>query len=166
MNMKRSVILLFFISAIIMQHHTYAQLPEFSIFEKFEKPSKEGEGTVTIYQPEAIKSLVGTRINRRNIDVINGKRYLVTQGYRVQAYSGNNQRESKTEAFEKQSKIKQYYPDITTYITYNAPFWKLHIGDYRFFEDAQEVLKDLKKTFPDIRNEVYIVKDTIRMALD
>jgi hypothetical protein len=147
-------------------HPLYAQSPQFSIFDSFESPAKLGEGTVVVHQAESLRQLVGTRIDSENIDVINGKTYLITQGYRVQVYSGNNQRTSKGEAFEKQARIKELYPDVEAYVTYMAPFWILHVGDYRSFEEAAHMHRSLRESFPQNKNEIKIIENDIRLLLN
>ncbi|MDR1225016.1 MAG: SPOR domain-containing protein [Tannerella sp.] len=166
--MKNRLLSIIFISAIMLSGHhlSCAQSPYFSIFDSFETASKPGAGVVIIHQPESLKQLVGTRIDSENIDVVNGKTYLITEGYRVQVYSGNNQRTSKGEAMDKKKKINEIYPDVRAYVTYNAPFWKLHIGDYRSYEEASHMLRSLRETFPQTRNEIYIIEDGIRLLLD
>jgi hypothetical protein len=144
----------------------HAQSPYFSIFDSLERPSNAAKGVVIIHQSESVKQLVGTRIDSENIDIINGKTFLITKGYRIQVYSGNNQRVSKDEAMEKQKKIKELYPDIRTYVIYNAPFWKLHVGDCRSYEEAANILRSLREVFPQHRNEIYIIEDDIRLPLD
>lgn len=143
-----------------------AQTPQFSIFDSFEKYPKAGEGVVVIHQSDALKRLVGTRIDSENIDVVNGRTYLITRGYRVQVYSGNNQRVSREEATSLQAQIKEHYPDMETYVTYNAPFWKLHVGNFRSFEEASMMLRDLRTVYPQKKNEIYIIEDDIRLLLD
>jgi hypothetical protein len=143
-----------------------AQSPYFSIFDSFERPPKPDEGTVIIHQSESIKQLVGTHIDSENIDIVNGKTYLVTRGFRIQVYSGNNQRTSKGEAVEKQAKIKEMYPDIEAYVIYKAPFWILHVGDYRSVEEASYIHRSLREAFPQIKNEIKIVEDDIRLLLN
>ncbi|MDR2385815.1 MAG: SPOR domain-containing protein [Tannerella sp.] len=146
---------------------SYAQQsPYFSIFDLFEKTPEKGEGAVIIHQSESIKMLVGTRIDSDNVDVVNGKTYLKTIGYRVQIYSGNEQRKSKEHAEKLQDQLRKMYPDIQTYVTYYAPFWKLHAGNYRSFEEASQMLRILRQDFPQIKNEIYIVEDEIRLQLD
>ncbi len=166
--MKRSIIfaILTFIMATGGYDTIYAQSPQFSIFDSFEKSPKPGEGVVIIHQSDAVKRLAGTRIDSENIDVLNGKTYLVTKGYRIQVYSGNNQRTSKNEAFSLQSKIKELYSGTDAYVTYNAPFWKLHVGNYRSFEEASLMLRELRGKFPQKKNEIYIIEDDIRLPLD
>ena len=166
--MKRRIylILLSFIMISGICNSVYAQSPQFSIFDSFETPPKPGEGRVVIHQSEEVKQLVGTRIDSENVDIINGKTYLITMGYRIQVYSGNNQRTSKDEAYSFQTKIKEQYNDINTYVIYNAPFWKLHVGDFRSFEEASLMLRILRNAYPQKKNEIYILEDNIRLSLD
>jgi hypothetical protein len=139
--------------------------PYFSIFDMFEKTPEKGEGTVIIHQSEPLKKLVGTRIDSDNVDVVNGKTYLKTNGHRVQVYSGN-ERKAREHAEKLQDQLKKMYPDLQTYITYNAPFWKLHAGNYCSFEEASQMLRMLRQDFLQIKDEIYIVDDEIRLQLD
>ena len=167
--MKHRFFSILFMSVFMLSGHhlsVCAQSPHFSIFDSLERSSKPGAGVVIIHQSESLKQLVGTRIDCENIDVINGKTYLITEGYRIQVYSGNDQRTSKGEAIDKQKKIKELYPDIGTYVTYYAPFWKLHVGDYRSYEEASHMLRSLREIFPQTKNETYIIEDKIRLLLD
>jgi hypothetical protein len=167
--MKHRHLSIIFISTVLLLPGyglIHAQSPHFSIFDSFENPSDPKAGIVVIHQSELLKQLVGTRIDSENIDIISGKTYLITEGYRIQVYSGNNQRTSKGEALEKQKQIKELYPDFRTYIIYNAPFWKLHFGDFRSYEEASYMLYRLREAFPQTRNEIYIIEDEIRLILD
>ena len=166
--MKRKIIftVLFLITVVVGYNTIHAQSPQFSIFDSFETTPKAGEGVVVIHQSEAIKQLVGTRIDNENVDVLNGKTFLITQGYRIQVYSGNNQRISKDEATSLQAKIKEVYPDIDADVKYYAPFWKLHVGNFRSFEEASFMLRELRNLFPQKKKEIYIIEDEIRLPLD
>jgi len=143
-----------------------AQSPQYSIFEALEKRPKPGEGGVIIHQSEGIKRLVGTRIDSDNVDLNNGKTFIKTMGYRIQVYSGNLQRISKEELQNLQSKINELYSDIETYPDYVAPFWRLYVGDYPTFEEAFQMLRELRKTFPQRKNEFYIIECEIRLPLE
>ena len=166
--MKRSTILTLLSLLMIsgLYNIVYAQSPQFSIFDSFNAPAKPGEGRVVIHQSEEIKQLIGTRIDSENIDIINGKTFLITMGYRIQVYSGNLQQKSREEAESLQRQITKLFPEITSYVGYNAPFWKLHVGDYRSFEEASLMLRELRSAYPQKRNEIYILEDNIRLPLD
>ena len=143
-----------------------AQAPQFSIFDNLERPSKSSEGMVVIHQSDAIKRLVGTRIDSENLNVVNGKTYIITRGYRIQVYSGNNQRTSKDEAASFQAKIKGRFPGLESETKFDAPFWKLHVGNFLTFEEASIMRRELQKVFPQQKNEIYIIEDDIRLSLD
>ena len=166
--MKRSIILTLLSLLMISAGYNSvkAQSPYFSIFDSFDAPPKPGQGRIVIHQPEELKLLVGTRIDSENIDVTNGKTYLKTMGYRIQVYSGNLQQKSRVEAESLQKQITEQYPGITTYVEFDAPFWKLRIGDYRSFEEASLMLRELRRASPQKKNEIYILESNILLPLD
>ena len=144
----------------------YAQSPQYSIFDALEKRPKPGGGGVIVHQSENVKRLVGTRIDSENVDLTSGKTYIKTMGYRIQVYSGNNQRTSKEEATSLQKKIKELFPGNEPYLDFIAPFWKLSVGDFPTFEEASIIKRDLHKAFPQRKNEIYIIESEIRLPLE
>ena len=56
-------------------------------------------------------------------------------------------------------------PQIPIYVTYLSPFWRLRVGDYRTFEEANAQMQQLKKKFPKYSVEMRIVKDEIVLPL-
>ena len=111
-----------------------------------------GKGTVTVRGSDALRNMLGKR--------------LKIQGYRTQVFSGNNQRKSKDEAFRKEKEIKELFPDVPTYVTYNAPFWRLRIGDFRSHEEAYHMQRLLMDAFPAYRKEMYIVREEVKIPLN
>lgn len=135
-----------------------------TIFDELDKPGL-GKGTVEIYQDPAIRQMVGKHLSGENIERNNHQVFLKMQGFRAQVFSGNNQRKSKEEAARKERLIKEMYPDLPTYITYTAPFWKLRVGDFRSREEAYSLMRELKDAFPSFAKEMYIVKDEVKIPL-
>ncbi len=136
-----------------------------TIFDKMAK-RKAGKGIVTVHQSEAIRSLVGAHKYGANVEQEDGAAFLKIQGYRAQVFSGNNQRKSKDEAFRKEKEIKELLPDVPTYVTYNAPFWKLRVGDFRSHEEAYQMMRMLMSFFPAYAKEMYIVKEEVKIPLN
>lgn len=125
-----------------------------------------GKGKVVIDQPPAIRALIGSRREATHIETsTDGQTFLKYQGFRVQIFSGNNQRTAKDEAFKKEQQIKERFPDIQTYVTYNAPFWRLRVGDYDSHEEAFIVQRQISDAFPDFAREIYIVKEDVKMPI-
>jgi len=127
---------------------------------------KPGKGNVVIDQSAAIGNLIGARRYGADVETTGeGKSFLKFQGYRVQVYSGNDPNRSKEEAFKREKEIKETV-SISTYITYNAPFWRLRVGDFNSHEEAYAVQRQLMQAFPTYGKEMYIVKENIQVPLD
>lgn len=136
-----------------------------TIFDALKK-SEVGKGDVVIRQSPAVSNLVGERMRGANVETTDSLTYLKVQGFRTQVFSGNNQRKSKEEAFEKEKEIKELYPDVPTYVTYDAPFWKLRVGDFRSHEEAYHMKRLLMEAFPAYGKEMYIVREEIKIPLN
>jgi hypothetical protein len=110
--------------------------------------------------------MVGVRMSGDNVEKTDSVSYLKINGYRTQVFSGNNQRSSKDEAFRKEREIKEVFPELPTYVTYNAPFWRLRFGDFRSHEEAYHTQRLLMEAFPAYKKEMYIVKEEVKIPLD
>ena len=96
-------------------------------------------------------------------DAINGKRELVEiDGYRVQVYSSNQQQTAKAEALELETRLKDNVTQ-TIYVQYLPPFWKVRLGDFRSYDEANEYKKIFKEQFPELMGETYIVRDKVQV---
>ena len=96
-------------------------------------------------------------------DAINGKRELVEiDGYRVQVYSSNQQQTAKAEALELETRLKDKITQ-TIYVQYIPPFWKVRLGDFRSYDEANEYKKIFKEQFPELMGETYIVRDKVQV---
>jgi hypothetical protein len=138
------------------------QPTEETIVDKINHPVP-GKGEVRIIQDESIANLIG-RIDHSENEankVYNQAKMIEINGWRIQLFSGNNQRSSKDEAFKMESDIKSRFPAMQTYVTYKAPFWRLRAGDFQTFKDANDELNRLKKAFPTYGREMSIVKEKI-----
>ncbi|MDE7153832.1 MAG: SPOR domain-containing protein [Muribaculaceae bacterium] len=85
----------------------------------------------------------------------------VVGGYRVQIFADNNARTAKDEARAKALAIREQMPHLATYVTYEAPYWRVRVGDFRSESDAQEAAAEIKHYFPGISREVRVVRDRI-----
>lgn len=127
-----------------------------------------GKGRVTIYEDEAIKGIVGRPITPQ-LPVYTepgGVSYVKMRGYKIQAFAGNDQRTSKDEAYRKQALINQAFPELETVITFESPFWRLRVGNFKTREEAEEVLNEMRQVFPSFGKEMYIVPDEIKVPID
>lgn len=168
LNMKRlscilSLCILFGTSVLSAQTGGYRQAED--IIDALQERIP-GKGNVTIRQPDALRDMLGKRLHGEGVEKVDGMAFLKIQGYRTQVFSGNNQRKSKDEAFRKEKEIKKLFPDVMTYVTYNAPFWRLRVGDFRSHEEAYHMQRLLMDAFPAYKKEMYIVKEEVKIPLN
>ena len=65
-------------------------------------------------------------------------------GYRIQAYSGGNSREDRQKAERISGAIKSRFPDISVYVHFYSPRWICRVGNFRTYEEAAKMLKEIK----------------------
>lgn len=111
----------------------------------------------TVSQPQALLDRLIPAADTHSAHSGNG-------GYRIQVFSDSNPRTAKAEAERKASAISSRFPDIKTYVTYQSPYWRLRVGDFTTFEDANDALTELKNALPAYRREMRVVRDRINRA--
>ena len=83
-------------------------------------------------------------------------------GYRVQVYSSNRQQTAKAEALELEKTLSEQL-DVKVYVQYMPPFWKVRIGDFRSYEEAQTFKAELLERFPTVQGDTYVVRDKVQV---
>ena len=78
-------------------------------------------------------------------------------GYRVQVISTMD----RNKAMSAKAKLMQLFPDYQTYLSYQSPYFRVRIGDFRERNDALELQKELNNYFP---NGVFTVRDIIHIS--
>lgn len=142
---------------IILSFHSVVSAQD-NIITRIER-NVPGQGRVKIYQDPAIAKLIG-----RQLPVETGKRGTFRMnGYRIQVYAGSNSRESKAEAERQAAQVKQYLPGISVYTTFVSPRWICRVGDFRSIEEADAVMRNLKRT--GVFKEVSIVREQVTITL-
>ena len=76
-------------------------------------------------------------------------------------YSDGNQRNAKKQTQLKAAQVSRRFPNLRTYISYSAPFWRLRVGDFRSRSEADAAAAQLRQAFPAFRNEIRIVRDRV-----
>ena len=66
-------------------------------------------------------------------------------GYRVQVYAGGNSRNDRVKAESTGSEIKTLFPGVPVYVHFYSPRWICRMGNYRTYEEAHEVLSQVKR---------------------
>lgn len=66
-------------------------------------------------------------------------------GFRVQAFAGGNQRKDRQQAEQIGNTIKASYPTEPVYVHFYSPRWICRVGNYRTYEEAQQMLMNIRK---------------------
>ncbi|MEI6851586.1 MAG: hypothetical protein WCL06_02040 [Bacteroidota bacterium] len=111
--------------------------------------AKAQTGKITVVEGDGISSLVSKHI------YLNSKQKII--GWRVQIFfdSGNN---SKSKAYSKKGVFMSMFPDMSVYLMFQSPYYKVRVGDFRTRMDAEGFKQKLLGEFPD----AFVVKDEIR----
>jgi hypothetical protein len=80
-------------------------------------------------------------------------------------FTDNNQRTAKNEAETKKEQIQNLF-NVPTYVTYNAPFWRLYVGDYITYQEAFSMMYKISEAFPAYKKEIQIKEEEIRIPLN
>ena len=67
-------------------------------------------------------------------------------GYRIQVYSGGNSRKAKTEATAMGQRVRNMFGELSIYTNFISPHWICRVGDFKSYEEANEVFRQMKAT--------------------
>lgn len=146
----------------VLFSHTPEALASGTIVEKINQTSP-GKGKVRIIQDEHITERLGKPGAAVGVESVD--KYIEVNGYRIQVFAGNNQRVAKNEAYAKETDIKSIFPELSTYVGFTAPFWRLRVGDFQTFQEAQRMMTKLRLKFPAFGREMSVVKEKIRIKV-
>lgn len=119
---------------------------------------------LTLSQPEKLAARLLPTRNAEADDAPGGEKNAATAtgGYRIQVFSGNNPRTARSEAHSRAGSIRTEFPEWGSYVTFDSPYWRVKIGDFRSYDDAKSALSLLKQHFPGFSSEMRIVRDRIK----
>jgi hypothetical protein len=134
-----------------------------TIIEALETPIVN-EGIIIIKSDPSIIALLG----KPNSKMTESESYTAVKmnGFRIQVFMGNDPKKSRAEALEKQSHIRSAFPDMETYVDYDAPNWKTLAGDFMTQEEASLFKETLQKEFPQFGKEMYVVAGQINIYVE
>lgn len=162
-------IIVFFCSALFVSAQqpttTMRNQSNKSIIEEL-NTHRPGQGNVMVYQDEAIKGILA-KPNPADLPVYTSDdgltQYVKMNGYKIQVFSGNDQRKSKDEAYSKQKLINESFEELETVVYFRSPRWILRAGNFKTRSEADAMMKQMIKQFPDFGKEMYIVSDTVKI---
>ncbi len=102
---------------------------------------------ITLVQDKRVNELVNLHV------ASNESEKGLMPGFRVQIFFGA----SKKNALKEKAGFVEKLPDYKGYVIYDAPYFKVRVGDFRTHLEAQKLHKELYMDYPG----AFIVKDMI-----
>lgn len=123
----------------------------------------EGEGVILVKQSPELRALVGGISDKYRSLLEKEDETGLKPGFRIQVYNGNL-KGSKAELEQRLNLLRRLVPEQNYYTSYNAPFWRLTMGDFSTEEQAKQLRLRLLKSLPAWFGESYIIKDRVRIV--
>lgn len=133
-----------------------AQTPQDSL------PPRKGVGTAQPADTTLHHHTVVRRVVRLPYTGGAARARYKAQGYRIQVYTGANNRVSKQEALQMKQKVQSHFPELSAYVTFLSPRWVCRVGDFSSREEAADYVRQLRRKR--ISAEVRVVSSTILRA--
>ena len=107
-----------------------------------------------------VKVEQSTEIRSAVAKYIESNKAKTLTGYRIRVYYDNSpQARDRSESIS--ASLKEQYPELGVYRSFQSPNYKVLIGDFRSKDEALRVFNALRKVYP----TAYIIKDAINYPL-
>jgi len=122
------------------------------IFAAIVVMAKAQQGNVVVKADPRVDSLIA-------MHVAHNQNYPFIEGYRIQLFkdSGNDALDA---AHDIMDKFHEYFPDIPAYLSFQEPYYRVRVGNFKTRLEALDQLEKIKRKY---RN-VWVIKDYIRFS--
>lgn len=114
-------------------------------------------GTVVVRKDPRIDDLVRKQIQINEETTRDSRRNV--PGFRIQVINSTD----RNKVFSAKARVYQEFPDLKPYLIYQAPNYKLRVGNFKTQEEAEDFEKQLSRLFP---SGLYIIRDIIEVSLN
>lgn len=122
------------------------------------------ESAISVIQPTALNErlkIVKPAVSSETDIVAETAVPKVRAGYRVQVFDDNNVRTAKQDAQSRKNQIESRFPQFPVYVTFNSPYWRVKVGDFKSRGEAEAAMAEIKHAFPAMAKSLRIVRDRI-----
>jgi hypothetical protein len=120
----------FLVVALLISSHSMAQI------DLCKPGQKKDKGRVSLFHSDNLETMFKNQL------AANEKEPVII-GYRVQIYFGSD----RSEALDLRSKFLQQYSSHGAYLSYDQPYFRIRVGDFRSRMEAQKLMQELKGKF-------------------
>jgi SPOR domain len=116
----------------------------------------DSTSSIVIHKDPRVDVLVKKQAQINEITTRDARRNIA--GYRLQVINTSD----RNAAISAKTKIYQLYPELKAYLLYQAPYFRLRVGNFKDKDEAEDYRKSLSKEFP---NSVFLVRDTVEVKI-
>jgi hypothetical protein len=113
-------------------------------------------GSVVVRKDPRVDSLVQKQIEINELTTRDARRNV--PGFRIQVVSSPD----RNKVYAAKVKVYEEFPDLKPYLIYQAPNYKLKVGNFQTQEEAEQALQQLSRLFP---SGLYVIRDIIEVKL-
>jgi hypothetical protein len=82
-------------------------------------------------------------------------------GFRVEVFSDNKVQTAKAQAASKKRLLQARLPQYKVYLVFEAPYWRVRLGDFTNRSAAEAAMSEVKRAFPAFATDLRVVRSTI-----
>lgn len=128
----------------------------------------EASGNVSVNQPEALTRLLvfTPSANHGEHSEDSSTRHTqseVRTGYRVQVFDDNNPRSARANAESAERRIRAEFPHLRSYLSFNSPYWRVKVGDFRTRAEAEAAMAEIRQALPSLAPYLRVMRDKINV---
>jgi hypothetical protein len=112
--------------------------------------------TVVVTKDPRIDLLVKKQIAINEETTRESRRFV--PGFRIQVINSPD----RNQVTAAKAKVYENFPDLKPYMLYQAPNYKLRVGEFKTQEEAEAAMQQMQKLFP---SGLYVIRDTIELKL-
>ncbi|MBR3950815.1 MAG: SPOR domain-containing protein [Bacteroidaceae bacterium] len=152
------IVVVLFLSWLCVQPEAMSQVAvvDTSIVQYLER-SNTG-GVIQIEQPAELSR----RVAREGDDV--EQNMVKVPIYRIQLFSSNNP-SAKAQAESLAKEVEMIFPEMPAMVSYVSPFWRLRVGEFRTYDEANAILPVIQKKFSDIQRGMLIIRERVSVPV-
>jgi len=113
-------------------------------------------GGIVVDKDPRVDALVQKQIEINEVTTRDARRNV--PGFRIQVLNSPD----RNKVYAAKVKIYEQYPDLKPYLLYQAPNYKLKVGNFKTQEEAEQAMQQLSKLFP---SGLYVIRDIIEIKL-
>lgn len=114
-------------------------------------------GSVIIHKDRRLDMLIRKQIEINEETSRDARR--IAKGYRLLVINTNK----REDAIAAKTTVYTYFPELKPYLIYQAPYFKLKVGNFKERKEAEDYQKRLNIYFP---KGVYVINEIIEVKLD